>query len=66
MSREPLNRHQASKMLPPETSDPGTKPPSEQERLRLIQQRAYQLWEQTGKPDGADSKEVFWIAAERE
>jgi DUF2934 family protein len=39
---------------------------SEEERSRLIQVRAYGLWEQAGKPDGDAARERFWCEAEKE
>ncbi len=39
---------------------------SDEERSRLIQVRAYSLWEQAGKPDGDASRERYWFEAERE
>lgn len=39
---------------------------SEEERCRLIQVRAYELWEQAGKPDESSASERFWCEAERE
>ena len=39
---------------------------SAEERSRLIQVRAYGLWEQAGKPDGDATRERFWREAEKE
>ncbi len=39
---------------------------SEEERCRLIQVRAYGLWEQAGKPDGSSASERFWCEAEKQ
>ena len=39
---------------------------SEEKRARLIQVRAYELWEQGGKPDGNAASERFWCEAEKE
>jgi hypothetical protein len=39
---------------------------SEEERCRLTQVRAYELWEQAGKPDGHAAREQFWCEAEKE
>jgi hypothetical protein len=36
------------------------------ERSRLIQERAYGLWEQAGRPDGDSARERFWCEAEAE
>jgi hypothetical protein len=36
-----------------------------EERFRLIQARAYGLWEQAGKPNGNAARERFWCEAER-
>jgi hypothetical protein len=38
----------------------------EEQRSRLIQLRAYCLWEQAGKPDGDAAQERFWCEAEKE
>ena len=35
------------------------------ERARLIEIRAYELWEQAGKPGGEVAKEHFWCEAEK-
>jgi hypothetical protein len=37
-----------------------------EERSRLIQVRAYGLWEQAGKPCGDAARERFWCEAEKE
>ena len=37
-----------------------------QERSRLIQIRAYGLWEEAGRPDGDAARERFWCEAESE
>jgi hypothetical protein len=39
---------------------------SAEERSRLIQVRAYGLWEQAGRPDGDAARERFWCEAEAE
>lgn len=39
---------------------------SKEERDGLIQVRAYELWEQAGKPDGNCDSERFWCEAEKE
>jgi hypothetical protein len=39
---------------------------SAEERLRLIQIRAYGLWEQAGRPGGDAARERFWCEAESE
>ena len=39
---------------------------SAEERSRLIQIRAYGLWEQAGKPSGDTAREQFWCEAEKE
>ena len=36
-----------------------------EERSRLIQVRAYGLWEQAGKPGGDAARERFWCEAEK-
>jgi Protein of unknown function (DUF2934) len=36
-----------------------------EERFRLIQVRAYGLWEQAGKPNDDGSRERFWHEAEK-
>src|SRR4051794_31109910 len=43
----------------------GEQETSPDEQFRLIQARAYFLWEQAGKPDGEAAKEHFWIEAEK-
>lgn len=37
---------------------------SKQERFRLIQVCAYELWEHAGKPHSDQSRERFWCEAE--
>jgi len=39
---------------------------SAEERFRLIQIRAYGLWEQAGRPSGDAARERFWCEAESE
>ena len=39
---------------------------SAEERIRLIQLRAYGLWEQAGQPVGDAAREQFWSEAEHE
>ncbi len=39
---------------------------SPEERFRLIQIRAYGLWEKAGRPDGDAARERFWCDAESE
>lgn len=39
---------------------------SEEKRARLIQVRAYELWERGGKPDGNAASERFWCEAEKD
>ena len=39
---------------------------SPEERFRLIQIRAYGLWEQAGRPGGDAARERFWCDAESE
>ena len=39
---------------------------STEERFRLIQVRAYGLWEQSGRPGGDADRERFWCEAEKE
>lgn len=39
---------------------------SAEERSRLIQIRAYGLWEQAGRPGGDAARERFWCEAETE
>jgi DUF2934 family protein len=36
------------------------------ERSRLIDVRAYDLWEQAGRPHSDESRQRFWCAAEKE
>ena len=38
--------------------------PNQEETFRLIQTRAYSLWEKSGRPNGRDVE--FWLAAEQE
>jgi hypothetical protein len=51
---------------------PSEKPPrlipivSDGDRARTIRDRAYHLWEQSGKPDGIAAQEGFWFEAEKE
>lgn len=39
---------------------------NEEERCCLIRVRAYDLWEQAGKPDGHAVSQRFWCEAEQE
>jgi len=39
---------------------------SDEEHSRLIQVRAYTLWEQAGKPSDDAAREQFWCEAEKE
>ena len=39
---------------------------SAEERFRLIQMRAYDLWEHAGRPGGDAARERFWCEAESE
>lgn len=39
---------------------------SDEEQFRLTQVRAYDLWEQAGKPDGDEARDRFWFEAESE
>jgi hypothetical protein len=39
---------------------------SQQERFQAIQVRAYQLWEQAGKPHSDESRVKFWCEAEKQ
>lgn len=39
-------------------------PPSDEERLRRVRERAYQLWEVDSCPEGRDRE--HWLRAERE
>ena len=45
---------------------PGVQAISDDERSRSIQVRAYDLWEQAGRPDGDADQVQFWCEAERE
>lgn len=45
---------------------PARKEVSAEERLQLIQLRAYSLWEQAGRPGGDAARERFWCQAEKE
>jgi len=51
---------------PTEKPAPGWQEAGAEERFRLIQARAYALWEQAGKPDGDAARERFWREAEKE
>ena len=51
---------------PADKSAPARQMVREEERSRLIQVRAYGLWEQAGKPDGDAARERFWREAEKE
>jgi Protein of unknown function (DUF2934) len=51
---------------PAEKPAPARQKVSEEERSRLIQVRAYSLWEHAGKPDGDAAREQFWCEAEKE
>jgi hypothetical protein len=47
-------------------TDPARQKVSNEERSRLIQDRAYDLWEHAGKPVGDAAREQFWLQAEKE
>ena len=49
-----------------EESAPAGQEVSAEERSRLIQIRAYGLWEQAGRPGGDAARERFWCDAESE
>ena len=51
---------------PAEKSTPAGQKLIAEERSRLIQIRAYGLWEQAGKPCGDAAREQFWCDAEKE
>ena len=51
---------------PAENPAPAGQKVSEEERSRLVQVRAYGLWEQAGKPGGDAARERFWCDAESE
>jgi hypothetical protein len=51
---------------PAEKPAPARQKVSEEERSRLIQDRAYGLWEQAGKPEGDAARQQFWCEAEKE
>ncbi|AGA26360.1 DUF2934 domain-containing protein [Singulisphaera acidiphila] len=51
---------------PAEKPAPSRQKVIDEERSRLIQVRAYELWEQAGKPDGDVARERFWSEAEKE
>ena len=42
----------------------GSKKPNEEEIFAFIQDRAYRLWDQAGRPQGKDWE--FWFKAEKE
>jgi hypothetical protein len=72
MSTKTRRDHRSDQSSNTETRDgPAEKPaPSRQkvtdeERSRLIQVRAYGLWEQAGKPDGDAARERCWCQAEK-
>jgi hypothetical protein len=51
---------------PAEKLVPAGQEVSPEERYRLIQIRAYDLWEQAGRPGGDAARERFWCEAESE
>jgi hypothetical protein len=51
---------------PTEKPAPACQEAGAEERFRLIQARAYALWEQAGKPDGDAARQRFWCEAEKE
>jgi len=59
-SNTPISEEPAAKTVPAKHKV------SEEDRSRLIQLRAYGLWEEAGKPDGHEDRERFWFDAERE
>ena len=40
-------------------------PASHEARIKLIEIRAYGLWEQAGKPEGDAARDLFWNEAEK-
>ena len=52
--------------VPAGKSAPAGEKASDEERTRLTQIRAYDLWEQAGRPEGDVAREQFWSEAENE
>jgi hypothetical protein len=59
-------RNAETRERPAEKSAPARQKVSEEERSRLIQDRAYVLWEKAGKPNGDAARDRFWFEAEKE
>lgn len=73
MSTKTRGRHHAAHASNTEMSEVSAEKPaparlkvSEAERSRLIEVRAYGLWEQAGKPDGDAARERSWCEAEKQ
>ena len=64
--RSDHSSHTATREGPAEKPAPSRQKVSDEERSRLIQVRAYGLWEQAGKPDGDTARERCWCEAEKE
>ena len=50
---------------PAELSNPAKDRASDEACTRMIEVRAYHLWEQAGKPDGVSARDHFWTEAEK-
>ena len=48
------------------TPDQARKTLTDEEQFRLIQMRAYLLWEKAGKPAGDAAQNQFWFEAEKQ
>ncbi len=70
MSTKTAQRHPPGdanmRKSPLENCAPAKTKASDEERFRLIQVRAYRLWELAGKPAGDAAQERAWHAAEEE
>lgn len=66
MSTKPRAQRHAGHAANTETPAHDGQTISAEERSRLIQARAYGLWEQAGRPGGDEARERFWCEAEAE
>ena len=60
------NHHHGHESNAEQRETPAMRKLGEEERSRLIEYRAYGLWEQAGKPDGDAARIRFWGEAEQE
>ena len=65
MSRKTHPHHHSGHPSNGEMRETAERLPPTDEQLRLIQLRAYGLWERDGRPDGDAASKWFWSEAEK-